>query len=80
MSYPFGQKQDITNEIVEYIKNHKDIIALFSAYGGRNISPIDKYDIKRINVGTGNKGLIFWFYSQGGLKALTGLYDKHSAE
>lgn len=76
MSYPFGQKKDITQDVVDYIRNHKDITALFSAYGGKNISPIDKYDIKRINVGIGNKGLIFWYYVQGGLKTLTSLYDK----
>ena len=70
MSYPFGGKEDIREDVVKYIRDHRNITALFSAYGGKNITPIKRYDIKRINIGSKDKGLVFWFKVGGGFKSL----------
>ncbi len=70
MSIPFGQKQDIRLELLTYIQEHTDITMLFSAYGGKNISPINRYDIKRGNV-CSEKGIEFWMRLEGHLRTLT---------
>jgi hypothetical protein len=73
MSYPFGGRKDISREVVEYVKGQKCIKALFSAYGGKNISPIDRYDMKRINIGSNDKGVRFLFKIEGGFQSLNGI-------
>jgi peptidoglycan/xylan/chitin deacetylase (PgdA/CDA1 family) len=75
MSYPFGGKHDITPEIIDYIKRHYSITMLFSAYGNKNISPFDNYNIKRINIGAKDNGIIFWIKAEGGLKTLFNMHD-----
>jgi peptidoglycan/xylan/chitin deacetylase (PgdA/CDA1 family) len=75
MSYPFGGKANITKEVVIYIKNETTIKALFSAYGGKIISPIDRFNLKRINIGSNDRGLNFLVKIEGGLQTL--LREKH---
>lgn len=76
MSYPFGGKNDITLKLVDYIKNHQTITALFSAYGNKNIGPIDRYNVKRINIGWKDKDLLtFWFKTEGGFQTLLYPYE-----
>lgn len=76
MSYPFGGKQDITARLVDYVKNHQMIKALFSAFGNKNISPIDKYNIKRINIGSKDNDLLtFWYKTEGELRTLSNPYE-----
>ena len=70
MAFPFGGKDDITPQLIEYIKNDKQIHALFSAYGNKNVSPINRWNIKRINIGSKNVGLTFWLKVEGGLETL----------
>ncbi|MBN2284805.1 MAG: polysaccharide deacetylase family protein [Tissierellales bacterium] len=70
MSYPFGSKKDITTEVVNYIRSSGMIDALFSAYGGKNIGELARYDIKRINIGSNDRGSIFWYKVEGGYQAL----------
>jgi peptidoglycan/xylan/chitin deacetylase (PgdA/CDA1 family) len=76
MSYPFGGEKDITLKLVNYVENHPTITALFSAYGNKNISPIDRYNIKRVNIGSKDKVLlIFWYIAEGGLRTLLYPYE-----
>jgi len=75
MAFPFGGKEDITPQIVDYIKNGGQIDALFSAYGNKNISPIDRWNIKRINIGSKNIGLTFWLKVEGGIETLCKLFE-----
>ncbi len=70
MSYPFGNKEDITPEVIRYIRDSQIIRCLFSAYGNKNISPINRWNIKRTNIGSYDKGLIYWFKVEGGLRTL----------
>ena len=70
MSYPFGKKADITEAVKDYIKEHTKLIALFSADGNINFSPINKYEIRRINIGTGDIGISFPFKINGGFSFL----------
>lgn len=72
MSYPFGKKSDITDEIKLHIAEHTQLAALFSAYGGINRSPLEKYDIRRINIGKGDNGLAFLIKLHGGFQAIFG--------
>ena len=76
MSFPFGGKKDITKDIINYIKDQTSISFLFSAYGGKNISPVNSYDIKRINVGSDDKGIFFWLKGEGHFKTLFCPYDR----
>lgn len=62
MSYPFGGKNDISGEIVNYIKNDTAIKMLFSAYGNKNISPFNSFDLKRVNIGSSDNNLIIFQY------------------
>ena len=66
MAYPFGGKENITHQVREYIKQHQDIVALFAAYGGKNINPIDRYNIKRIFISSNDKGIVFRYRVAGG--------------
>jgi peptidoglycan/xylan/chitin deacetylase (PgdA/CDA1 family)/folate-dependent phosphoribosylglycinamide formyltransferase PurN len=75
MSYPFGGRENITKEIIDYIKKDKVITALFSAYGGKNISPIDKFNLKRINIGSNDIGLNFLLKIEGGFQTLFRPYE-----
>jgi peptidoglycan/xylan/chitin deacetylase (PgdA/CDA1 family) len=59
MSYPYGNKHNITEAVVAYIKRYRTLLALFSAYGGINKMPIDRYDIKRTNIGSTDRGIVF---------------------
>ena len=71
MSYPFGGKRDISPKVANYIKDRSCIRILFSAYDNKNISPFDYYNIRRINIGTGDKCLFnFWFKVEGGIRNL----------
>jgi peptidoglycan/xylan/chitin deacetylase (PgdA/CDA1 family) len=70
MSYPFGGEANITKEVINYIKKDKTVTALFSAYGGKNISPIDRFNLKRLNIGSNDRGLNFLFKVEGGLQTL----------
>jgi peptidoglycan/xylan/chitin deacetylase (PgdA/CDA1 family) len=70
MSYPFGGKANISKEGIDFIKKDKTVTALFSAYGGKNISPIDRFDLKRINIGSNDRGLNFLVKIEGGLQTL----------
>jgi peptidoglycan/xylan/chitin deacetylase (PgdA/CDA1 family)/folate-dependent phosphoribosylglycinamide formyltransferase PurN len=75
MSYPFGGKKDITEDVVSYLKNKRHITTLFSAYGNKNISPINRYNIKRINIGSKDRKLVYWFKIEGGIKTLIKPYE-----
>ncbi|MFN8008881.1 MAG: polysaccharide deacetylase family protein [Terriglobia bacterium] len=66
MSYPFGGRHNITPAVREYVRGSRDIRLLFAAYGGLNLGSIDPYNIKRINVGTKDRGPIFWFKTENG--------------
>lgn len=70
MAHPFGGKTNITEKVRDYVRQHHDISASFSAYGGRNICPHDKYDIKRMFIGSNNRGLIFRYRVEGGYRSL----------
>jgi peptidoglycan/xylan/chitin deacetylase (PgdA/CDA1 family) len=72
MSYPFGGEQDITQEVVAYVTGHSRITALFSAYGGKNVTPFDRYNLKRSNVGSNVKGLMYAFRALGDFEFLFG--------
>lgn len=72
MSYPFGGEANITQEVINFIKNETTIKALFSAYGGKNITPIDSFGLKRINIGSNDRGLNFLIKIEGGLQTLLG--------
>jgi len=61
MAYPYGGQEDIAKEVKDYIREHKEISLLFSAYGGKNICPLDRYDIKRIFISTRDRGIIFLY-------------------
>ncbi len=79
MSIPFGQKKDIRPEQVEYIRKQTDIRLLFSAYGGKNITPVDPYDIKRSNIAFERK-FEFWMRVEGHLSTLFKPHDSLFAE
>ncbi len=66
MSYPFGGKKEITADLANYIKQKGIIMALFSAYGGKNVSPFDRYNLKRINVGCDITQMTFLFKLESG--------------
>jgi peptidoglycan/xylan/chitin deacetylase (PgdA/CDA1 family) len=71
MSYPFGGKENISLKVIDYIKHGGVITNLFSAYGNKNISPFNDFDIKRINVGSNdNKQWIFRFNLEGGFRTI----------
>jgi len=70
MSYPFGLKKDITADVVKYIEDSEPITALFSAYGMKNLSVLNIFDIKRLNIGTNDKGLAFSLKVEGGYSYL----------
>lgn len=70
LAYPFGGKINITDKVRSHIKQHEEIVALFSAYGGRNISPINRYDIRRMFISSEDKGIILRYRITGGLSFL----------
>lgn len=70
MAYPFGARENITEELRDYVRKHDRIAALFAAYGGKNISPFDKYDIKRRFIGNSDRGLLFLYRTEGGFRYL----------
>lgn len=76
MSFPFGKKCDISQELVNYVKQGGQIKALFSAYGNKNISPLNRWDIKRINIGSQIKGIVFLAKVEGGFQTLIKPYEK----
>jgi peptidoglycan/xylan/chitin deacetylase (PgdA/CDA1 family) len=59
MSYPFGGRENITPEVKAYIRNHPDLLVLFSAYDEANEGTIERYEIKRINIGSEDRGIVF---------------------
>ena len=71
MSYPFGGKDDISRQIIKFIKNETPIKMLFSAYGNKNITPFNFSDLKRVNIGSGDSNLLLFQYKlEGGVDAL----------
>jgi peptidoglycan/xylan/chitin deacetylase (PgdA/CDA1 family)/folate-dependent phosphoribosylglycinamide formyltransferase PurN len=76
MSFPFGKKCDISKELLEYLKSERKFRMAFSAYGNKNISPVDRWNINRINIGAGNTGLIYWYKVAGEARTLVRPYEK----
>ena len=48
-SYPFGKKEDMNNEMLEYVKK-VGYVGCVSAYGGRNDNTINPFNILRMGI------------------------------
>ncbi len=71
MSYPFGGRHHITQQVAGHVGRATPLAALFCAYGNKNISPFDPLALNRVNIGSGDNGLVtFWFKTEGGLQTL----------
>jgi peptidoglycan/xylan/chitin deacetylase (PgdA/CDA1 family) len=70
MSYPFGKRANITDRLINYVQEETNVGGLFSATGHINYSPIEPYNIKRVNIGSGDVGLAFLYKLRGGLHGL----------
>lgn len=70
MSFPFGKRSNYTEALVHYVRRHTPVRGLFSALGHINLGVIDRYNIQRINIGTGDTGLVFAFKLRGGIRDL----------
>jgi len=71
ISYPFGGIKDITPQVVDYVRRQPWAHFLFSAFGNKNVSPMDRFNIRRVNI-SWNDDLVFvfWFKTEGGFDTL----------
>ena len=70
MAYPYGAKEDISSDIRAYISQHENIRALFAAYGGRNVEPFHRDNLKRIFISDSDIGIVFRYRIEGGWRSL----------
>ena len=70
MSCPSGTKDSISASLIAHLQKNTNICGLFSVTGRINYSPLNPFDIQRINIGNGDRGLAFLYKLRGGLSSL----------